>query len=92
MSNTAVKTRARRVDFVNNDADFEVAFLGEAGFSTKFIQKNVNLTPCQIGYRLHKGKIKRTDYRNGESESARYVLKQFRKPLEAITVKHLGNF
>jgi len=55
-----------RVDFERNPKDFEIALLGSLGQSTKFIQRNVGMTPCQIAYRLAAAGIKRYDFRNGE--------------------------
>jgi len=64
------KTKARRVDFVHNQGDMEVAVLGAMGFSTAYITEKTALTPCQVSYRLAKIEIRRKDYRNGGSAYA----------------------
>lgn len=64
------KAKARRVNFLENVDDLEVLMLGELGLSTKFILEKTGLTPCQVGYRLHKATVRRGDYRNGLSAVA----------------------
>lgn len=61
------------VNWTSNE-DLQCAILGAIGFSTKFIAEKTGLTPCQIGYRLNKGRIKRADYRNGQSDMAEMVM------------------
>lgn len=69
------KTQPRKVDWINHTWDFDVAMMGDLGLSTKAIAAATGLTGCQVGYRLHKGGIKRSDYRNGVSEVSRIVLR-----------------
>jgi len=70
-----MKTRPMRVNWAS-DEDPQCAILGAMGFSTRFIGEQTGLSPCQISYRLSKGRIKRADYRNGESEMAQRVMDQ----------------
>ena len=70
-----MKTRPMRVNWAS-DEDLQCAILGAMGFSTRFIGEQTGLSPCQISYRLFKGRIKRADYRNGESEMAQRVMDQ----------------
>jgi len=70
-----MKTRPMRVNWAS-DEDLQCAILGAMGFSTRFIGEQTGLSPCQISYRLSKGRIKRADYRNGESEMAQRVMDQ----------------
>lgn len=69
------KTQPRKVDWINNAWDFDVALMGELGLSSKAIASSTGLTEFQVGYRLHKGGIKRSHYRNGDSEVSRIVMK-----------------
>jgi hypothetical protein len=57
-----------------SSADLECAIMGALGFSTKFIGERTGLTPCQISYRLKRGDIRRSDYRNGTSRIALRVI------------------
>jgi len=75
-------TKPRRVDFFDVADDFECAFLGSLGFSTRCILKHTKLSPGQIGYRLKKAEIRRMDYRDGESDTATMVLRSLRDRLE----------
>lgn len=68
------KTIPMKVSFFGQDTDMKVALMGGLGFSTRAIQKETGLTHCQILYRLNKAKIKRSDYRNGESPIAKHIL------------------
>lgn len=65
---------ARRVDFADNVMDLRSLILASLGFSTAYIKRQTKFTPGQIQYRLRKGLIKRADYRNGKSLTARIVL------------------
>jgi len=56
------------------DEDLQCAILASMGFSTKMICDRTGLSPCQVAYRLHKAKIKRAEYRNGESRMAERVM------------------
>ncbi len=57
-----------------SDEELRCAILGGMGFSTKMICEQTGLTPCQVSYRLHKGNIKRKDYRDGHSDVAHRVM------------------
>lgn len=70
-----MKTKPKRVTWTT-DEELQCAILGALGFSTKFIAEQTGLSFCQISYRLNKGKIKRADYRNGESEMAQRVIQR----------------
>ena len=59
-----------KVNYFENKADMEVALMGALGFATDYIAARTGLTHCQVLYRLHKAKINRTDYRNGDSAIA----------------------
>jgi hypothetical protein len=67
--------KPRRVDFFAIDEDYEAAFLGSLGFSTRCIQGRTKLSPGQITYRLRKAAIRRVDYRDGTSEIATMVMR-----------------
>lgn len=70
-----MKTKPQRVTWTT-DSELQCAILGALGFSTKFIMAETGLTQCQVSYRLGKGRIKRADYRNGESDMAEMVLRR----------------
>lgn len=72
----------RPVNFFDVADDFEAAFLGSLGFSTRCIMKHTKLRPGQITYRLRKAEIRRIDYRDGTSDTAKQVLKSLRDVLE----------
>lgn len=76
------KTAPRRVDFFDVADDFEAAFLGSLGFSTRCIMKHTKLRQGQITYRLKKAEIRRIDYRDGTSDTAKVVLQKLRDSLE----------
>lgn len=63
------------MDFFTVDEDYEAAFLGSLGFSTRCIQSRTKLSPGQVTYRLKKAAIRRIDYRDGTSETATLVLR-----------------
>lgn len=63
----------RRVTWLD-DSDLQCAMLAALGFSTKMICERTGLTPCQVSYRLNKGRIKRKDYRDGTSAVAERVI------------------
>jgi len=67
--------KPRRVDFFGIDEDYEAAFLGSLGFSTRCIQARTKLSPGQVTYRLKKAAIRRIDYRDGTSETATMVMR-----------------
>lgn len=70
--------KPRRVDFFIYPDDYECAFLGALGMSTRAIEHKTGLTPGKITYRLKKATIKRMDYRNGTSQFAAIILRQAR--------------
>jgi hypothetical protein len=86
-----MKAQSRRVNFFESEKDMEVLILGELGFSTRFITGTTGLTPCQVGYRLHKGEVRRGDYRNGESAIAQQLYNDVtvRRQLWRHTTKQL---
>lgn len=59
-----------------SDADLRCAILAALGFSTKMIVEETGLSPCQVSYRLQKGRIKRKDYRDGTSDMAQRVIER----------------
>lgn len=73
-----VRSAPRRVDWWVHKDDYECAYLGALGFSTKYIEGKTGLTHGKITYRLKKAQIRRIDYRNGESHFAAIVLKLIR--------------
>jgi hypothetical protein len=87
--NTNNKTKPRRVDFFTNDSDYECAFLGSMGFSTRCIEAHTSLTPGQITYRLHKATIRRIDYRDGASDVASIMLRHMRPAVEKEVTRYL---
>lgn len=72
----------RRVDWWIYKEDFECAYLGALGFSTRYIATKTGLTNGKITYRLKKAEIRRMDYRNGESPFASIVLKSIRPMMQ----------
>lgn len=68
----------RPVDFDLNPDDLECALLGKAGWHTQAIAEATGLTQSQVTYRLGRAGVKRADYRNGQSEMAKFVLAQIR--------------
>lgn len=70
------KVAARSVIFTRNPEDFDVALMGSLGFSTKAIMNKTGLSFSQVIYRLNKGKIRRVDYRNGETTLSQFILKK----------------
>ncbi len=83
-----VPTPPRRVDLLSG-SDFKCALLGSLGFSTRLIMQHTDLTPSQIGYRLRKGEIRRSDYRNGESSVAASMLQRARVVAVPALKEHL---
>lgn len=79
---TAKRTAPRRVDFFLFKEDYECAYLGALGFSTRYIEQRTGLTPGKVTYRLKKATIKRVDYRNGESIYARIIINNLRPTLQ----------
>ncbi len=71
------RTVARPVNLLAGD-DFKCAIMGSLGFSTNLIMRHTELTPSQVGYRLRKAEIRRSDYRNGESAVAESMLQRAR--------------
>lgn len=68
----------RRVDWWVYKEDYECAYLGALGFSTRYIMSKTGLTNGKVTYRLKKASIRRMDYRNGSSPFATVVLKSIR--------------
>lgn len=82
--------KPRRVDFAREGEDFEVALLGSLGKSTKFIVKYTGLSPCQVTYRLGRGKIKRKDYRDGTSAVSKKILDDLMATADPVVRNHLN--
>ena len=78
----------RRIDWkvVRNR---ECVVLGALGFSYRLINSRTGLTKHQIGYRLRKAGIRLRDYREGQSEFSRYVLRRTSKSVRASIDKKL---
>lgn len=70
--------KPRPVDFFKYEEDYECAFLGALGFSTRFIGEQTKLSPGKITYRLKKANVRRMDYRNGYSEIASLMRRKMR--------------
>jgi hypothetical protein len=81
--------KPRRVDYFGNASDYEAAFLGSLGFSTKCIQKHTKLSHGQVTYRLKKAEIRRMDYRDGDSDMASIVLRNMRPAIEKELTHYL---
>ncbi len=64
----------RRVNPLENANDFEVLLLAEFGMSGAFIGGAARMSRGQVYYREKKAGMKLSDYRNGISEGAKYVL------------------
>ena len=84
-----LKATPRRVDLLNNPADFQCAALGAQGFSTRFLMERTGLSACQVTYRLHAAGIRRCDYRNGHSPVAKALLKATQDTVDRLLVKHI---
>jgi hypothetical protein len=80
--------KPRRIDFFLHDEDYECAYLGALGFSTKYIMSRTKLGGGQINYRLRKAHIRRIDYRDGTSDFATIIQRSLRGPLD----KNLTHF
>ena len=83
------KPKPRRVDFFGISEDYEAAYLGSLGFSTRCIQKHTKLSPGQVSYRLKKAAIRRLDYRDGTSETATIVMRGLRNAIEKELTHYL---
>lgn len=84
--------KPRRVDFFNYEEDFECAYMGAIGLSTKAIISRTKLSGGQITYRLKKAHIRRMDYRDGTSEFATIIYRKMRgavAPELTRQLKHL---
>ena len=81
-------TVPRPVNLLHGD-DFKCALLGSLGFSTRLIMRHTDLTPSQIGYRLRKGEIRRSDYRNGDSSVAESMMQRARSVAVPALKQHL---
>lgn len=66
--------KTRHVITFEDESDLIVALYGELGWHTKAIARHVGMTACKVQYRLSKAKIKRADYRNGDSPVATQVV------------------
>jgi hypothetical protein len=84
-------TQPRRVN-IDDETDFQCLHLGATGMSTRFIQNQTGLSPCQVTYRLQKFAIRRMDYRNGTSPIAQEVLKTAAKRTATILRYDLETF
>jgi hypothetical protein len=84
------RTAPRPVNLLHGD-DFKCALLGSLGFSTQLIMRHTGLTPSQVGYRLRKGEIRRSDYRNGQSSVAENLLQRSRIIAVPALKQHLRN-
>lgn len=89
MKSPSPNNKPRRVDFLGNDDDYEAAFLGSLGFSTRCIISKTKLSGGQITYRLRKAAIRRIDYRDGTSDMATLVLRGMRPALEKEMLHYL---
>lgn len=88
MSNNS-KTTPRRVDWFLHDDDYECAYLGSLGFSTRYIMRMTKLTSGKITYRLKKAAIRRIDYRDGNSDLATLVQRNMRGTIQNAVTKYL---
>lgn len=84
-------TKPRRVDFFKYEEDYECAFLGALGFSTRFIMGQTKLTPGKITYRLKKAHVRRMDYRDGYSEISAIMVKKMRPEVSNKLTRELKN-
>jgi hypothetical protein len=79
----------RFVDLLHDEDDFRCALLASLGFSTNMICDQTGLRPHQVTYRLHKGELKRSEYRNGTSAVAQALLRQHTDIAEPVLRKQL---
>jgi len=82
-------TTPRRVDFFKYEEDYECAFLGALGFSTRFICSQTKLSPGKITYRLKKAHVRRMDYRDGYSEISSIMRKKMRPVISPELTREL---
>lgn len=84
-----VQRASQFVDFVMNPQDVLCAALGAVGMSSKCIARTTGLSDHQITYRLKKGKIRRKDYRDGNSDFAQFVLNHAVRQVAPLLNRHL---
>lgn len=75
----ATRTRPKSANPLTDASNFMVALYGDEGMSGKFIQEKTGLTKSQVLYRLKAYSIKLSNYRNGQSLSARAMLQHGRQ-------------
>lgn len=63
----------RRINWIDSTT-LKACILGKLGFSNKKIIRETNLTQSQLTYRLHRAGIRRIDYRDGTSHTAKVVV------------------
>jgi len=84
-----MKTKPKLVNWTSNPDDIKCAIMGKLGLSTKAIARETGLTKCQIGYRLHKAKIRRVDFRDGNSETSKLVMNSCANKVKSLFYKEL---
>jgi hypothetical protein len=82
---------ARPVDLLNDPLDFKVCLLGSLGQTTFSIMLRTGLTFSQVNYRLGKAGIKRADFRRGESDIVKNLIRRHTDWIEAPLRKALRN-
>jgi hypothetical protein len=89
------RTRPKSANPLLDANNFLVALYGDEGMSSKFIQEKTGMTKSQVLYRLKAYDIRLSNYRNGNSLSARAVLQHGRQMvgyhLEAALRAKYGN-
>ena len=79
-----------KVNWFENVQDFRVLVLGNMGFSTDYIVQRTKLTPGQVLYRLGKGKVRRMDYRSGNSPLAIDLMKRNQTVIDGYVTKQIS--
>jgi hypothetical protein len=69
-----IVSQSRYVDFLNHLSDLDTCRLANAGFSSTYIGSKTGYSVGQVSYRLKKANIRLRDYRQGNSDTAEYVL------------------
>lgn len=68
---------------------FHCLMLAACGFSDKYIQKQIKLSPAQVYLRCRRAGIKRKDYRDGKNPIAQHITHQGAKFVDGTVRKVL---
>lgn len=77
MKNNAItyfNKKNQRISFRYNYNDFRALYYSLIGMSTKFVILKTGLTKGMVQYRKKKANVRLSDYRDGRSEFAQYIV------------------